>query len=204
MVTRVKQQIRSHETKAKVVATARALFLSRGLEETTLDNIAAACDLSKGAIYHHFSSKLALIAYMFEVEAVRSLLAARRSQATPGATPDRLVAICQSWINQLKNPQTAAILLDIGPRALGVEQARRIEAKYSGMMMRIALRQTLRAQGLNVAKPHLQLASRIINSGLAEIAWARLHGLIDSALGDDWVRVLVDSQITMLRQANRQ
>lgn len=198
----MKQQIRRSETKAKVVATARELFLSHGLEETTLDNIAAACDLSKGAIYHHFSGKLALVAYLFEVEAVRSLLAARRSQPTLGATHGRLVAICQSWINQLKNPQTATILLDLGPRALGVEQARKIEAKYSGRMMRIALRQTLRAEGLSVAKSKIHLASRIINSGLAEIAWARLHDLIEPELSDDWVRVLVDGQITMLRQGN--
>lgn len=45
------------ETYEKIVAAALDLFVSRGFEGTTVDEIAEAAGLTKGAIYFHFATK---------------------------------------------------------------------------------------------------------------------------------------------------
>lgn len=52
-----------------IIETAFRLFLERGFEATSMNDLVKACGLSKGALYHHFADKDALqdatIAYFF-------------------------------------------------------------------------------------------------------------------------------------------
>ena len=43
--------------RAELIDCAQALFLTRGYERTTINDVIAAAGLSKGAFYHHFRSK---------------------------------------------------------------------------------------------------------------------------------------------------
>ena len=49
------------QTVTRILDTASALFLQKGYDETTLQDIIDATKLSKGAIYHHFASKEAIL-----------------------------------------------------------------------------------------------------------------------------------------------
>ena len=49
------------QTVQLILDTATRLFLQKGYDETTLQDIIDATKLSKGAIYHHFASKEAII-----------------------------------------------------------------------------------------------------------------------------------------------
>lgn len=51
---------RSSATRAKIIEVARAAFLPDGYGGTSLDKIAAAAGVTKGALYHHYASKKAL------------------------------------------------------------------------------------------------------------------------------------------------
>jgi AcrR family transcriptional regulator len=68
-----KQQIargKSPETKAHILATAIRIFRERGLEASTMREIATASDVAIGAAYYYFSSKEAIIqGYYDEVQA---------------------------------------------------------------------------------------------------------------------------------------
>ena len=48
------------ETVQRILTTASKLFLEKGYEKTSLQDIIRETGLSKGAIYHHFSSKEAI------------------------------------------------------------------------------------------------------------------------------------------------
>ena len=48
------------ETAQRILTTASKLFLEKGYEKTSLQDIIRETGLSKGAIYHHFSSKEAI------------------------------------------------------------------------------------------------------------------------------------------------
>ncbi|MDH6281790.1 TetR/AcrR family transcriptional regulator [Prescottella agglutinans] len=62
---------RRARTRGAIMAAARALFAERGLQRTTIDEIAQAADVSVGAVYFHFQSKeglyLALVDQALEV-----------------------------------------------------------------------------------------------------------------------------------------
>ncbi|WFR71551.1 helix-turn-helix domain containing protein [Prescottella defluvii] len=62
---------RRARTRGAIMTAARALFAERGLQRTTIDEIAEAADVSVGAVYFHFQSKeglyLALVDQALEV-----------------------------------------------------------------------------------------------------------------------------------------
>ncbi len=49
------------QTVTRILDTASALFFQKGYDKTTLQDIIDATKLSKGAIYHHFASKEAIL-----------------------------------------------------------------------------------------------------------------------------------------------
>lgn len=53
-------QLRSIKTRARIINAAVAQFIRSGYEATSVDEICIAANVSKGAFYHHFSSKQAL------------------------------------------------------------------------------------------------------------------------------------------------
>lgn len=48
-------------TEKTILDTAKKLFLEKGYEHVTLQDIADACGLTRGAIYHHFKGKVEMI-----------------------------------------------------------------------------------------------------------------------------------------------
>src|SRR5579863_2144102 len=73
-------------TRRAVLDAARAAFGSKGYAQTSVDEIAAAARVTKGAVYHHFTSKVALFRAVYsEVEAEAQ---ARTAAAVdPGTSP---------------------------------------------------------------------------------------------------------------------
>jgi len=53
---------RPTDTKARIVAVARELFARRGIQQTSLRDIAAQLGITKPALYYHFDSREALVA----------------------------------------------------------------------------------------------------------------------------------------------
>ena len=50
------------QTRATLLATARAVFSARGYAETSMDDLTAQAGLTRGALYHHFGDKQGLLA----------------------------------------------------------------------------------------------------------------------------------------------
>ena len=48
---------KSEATIASILSAAASLFTARNYADVTMDQIAVACSVTKGALYHHFSSK---------------------------------------------------------------------------------------------------------------------------------------------------
>ena len=66
METQSKQQLRTTETRARLLDAAEEVFVRDGYESAQLDEIAARADRSKGAVYTHFKSKEDLFLALFE------------------------------------------------------------------------------------------------------------------------------------------
>lgn len=81
----------------KILASALKLFVSKGYRSTTVDDIASACELTKGAVYFYFPTKAAiLLALLDEIEDVMvRKMVVLVSQAGP-LVADKLIAFLHS------------------------------------------------------------------------------------------------------------
>ena len=54
------------ETVQKILAVSYRLFLEKGYDHTTIQDITDALGMSKGAVYHHFKSKEAILDRIYD------------------------------------------------------------------------------------------------------------------------------------------
>lgn len=81
------------ERREQLIDVARALFAERGLEGTSVEEIAAHAGVSKPVVYEHFGGKEGLYAVVVDRE-VRTLHdAIRTAITTPRATPRALIEL---------------------------------------------------------------------------------------------------------------
>jgi AcrR family transcriptional regulator len=57
---------KSDLTKAKILGVALQLFREKGFDNTTMRDIATACDMAVGTAYHHFESKETIVSAYYE------------------------------------------------------------------------------------------------------------------------------------------
>jgi AcrR family transcriptional regulator len=108
-------------TRRAVVAAARASFGRKGYAQTSVDEIAAAARVTKGAVYHHFADKEALFrAVHAEVEAEAQARAA--AAMDPKEPPiDQIVAAVNAYLDAALDEEIRRITLIDGPALLGLE-----------------------------------------------------------------------------------
>lgn len=162
------QAERRAQTKGRVLDAAHRLFIERGIAATSTEAILEHAGASRGAMYHHFPTRDALVAAVYEREAVRVLEVALR-RGRPSASPRAgLVAVALAWLHEAARPQVARILVIDGPSALGFLRCREIEAQHSMPRVRAALTSAMEAGELVV--PSIEAATRLVNAMLAEAA----------------------------------
>jgi AcrR family transcriptional regulator len=127
-------------TRRAVPAAARSSFGRKGYAQTSVDEIAAAAAVTKGAVYHHFAGKEALFrAVHREVEAEAQ---ARTAEAMdPKASPiEQIVAGVNAYLDAALDEQIQRITLIDGPALLGLEPDGPAEqqAGYVGLRLFIA------------------------------------------------------------------
>ena len=94
----------SASTRRALIDVAEALFTEHGYAATSLDAIVAGADVTKGALYHHFSGKQALFEAVFErVEAQASEAIARAAEAHQDPW-DRAQAGLRAFLDAVQEP----------------------------------------------------------------------------------------------------
>ena len=53
----MKEEYTLHRTAVRILKIARELFLAHSYADVTMDQIAAAANVTKGGLYHHFAGK---------------------------------------------------------------------------------------------------------------------------------------------------
>ena len=108
-----------------MLAAARASFGTKGYAQTSVDQIAAAARVTKGAVYHHFAGKEALFRAVFaEVEAEARARAV--GAGDPNSPPiEQIVAQLNAYLDVALDPEVKRITLIDGPAVLGLEPGSR-------------------------------------------------------------------------------
>lgn len=165
-----KQAERRAATIEAILAAARRLFGTQGFAATTMDGIAGAAGIAKGAVYHHFKTKEAVFEAVFD-QVSRDLVieidgAARAEKDVLAA----MVAGTQHYFAATAKGPTGRIILRDGPAVLGWERWREIDAKHFGGKLPRALSIAMES-GL-VAKQPVEPLARLLLGAVTEAAVA--------------------------------
>ena len=137
------QRERTEATTGQLLEAARRLFAADGYNATALEDVVAAAGVTKGALYHHFSSKRDLFAGVFEREQAELAQAchdAYRAEADPW---DGFQAGCRAFLEASIDPGVQRIVVLDAPAVLGWETVREIEARYSMSMIENGLQHAI-------------------------------------------------------------
>ncbi|MFF7842175.1 TetR/AcrR family transcriptional regulator [Streptomyces ossamyceticus] len=127
--TRAEQRER---TRQALVRESRRLFATLGYGAVGLSEIVRAAGVTKGALYHHFSSKAELFRAVLE-QAQEEV--AERIAETADAREDtweQLVSGCQAFLTVSTDPVIQRIMLVDGPAVLGWSEWRAMNETTSG------------------------------------------------------------------------
>lgn len=183
----VTQAERREATRAAILAAAQALFADRGFAATTVDAIAEAAGVAKGAVYHHFSSKEAVFEAVFESASV-SLVGRVMAAAQGRDLIDGVVAGTQEYFDACAEPALGRIILKDGPAVLGWERWREIDARHFGGMFPGVIRAAI-DQGLMRRQPVAPLA-RLLLGAVTEAAVACAASETPAETGREHVQAL--------------
>lgn len=164
---------RRETTRAALLSAARRLFLARGYAETSTAQILAEAGVSKGALYHHFRAKEDLMRAIFAEESARAIDCARRAAGADPSPLARLRAASLAWMAEIREPEAARILMELGPQALGWRQAKAIEEANSLAALRAGLAEAERAG--EIGPSATEITARLLNALLAEAALLHLQ-----------------------------
>ena len=130
-------------TRASLLLAGRRLFGASGYADTSMDDIAAAAEVTKGALYHHFRGKDDLFRAVYE-QVKREIT----EQVAPSfllSDPfEALLAGCRATLAAHMDPEIRQIVLFDGRAVLGWETAREIDARYGALVLRGALRRAMK------------------------------------------------------------
>ncbi|WP_059006871.1 TetR/AcrR family transcriptional regulator [Streptomyces specialis] len=159
-------------TRAALLEAATRRFAEHGFAGTALDQVAADIRVTRGAVYHHFTSKTALFQAVFEeleTETIRRVAGAAAAGTDPWSAA---VAALEAFLERCCDPVYGRLVWQEAPLALGWKLWRECEERYAYGLIEGILR-TLMDHGDAVPLP-LEPMTRVTFSvfGAAGVALA--------------------------------
>jgi AcrR family transcriptional regulator len=151
----------SASTKRALVDVAEQLFTENGYTATSLDAIVAGADVTKGALYHHFSGKQAIFEAAFE--RVESRATGGISQATDGHKDpwEKAQAGLRAFLAAVQEPAYRQIVISDGPSVLGHERFREQEERSTYAIVDEIVRSVLDTDEWDLGDDMLDTFTRI-------------------------------------------
>lgn len=175
----------SEATAAAIVRAARGLYAERGFAGVALEEVAAAAGVTRGAVYHHFSSRRGLFAAVHAD--VQRAVADAVAAATDGiADPtESLVVGSRTFLEASAADDARRVVLVDGPAVLGWSQWRAGDAEHSARLLEEVLAE-LDAAG-RLALPSVAAAAALLSGAMNEVAlWVAASADRGRASAEAW------------------
>ena len=156
-----RRQQYSASTKRALVDVAEELFTTNGYASTSLDAIVAGAQVTKGALYHHFSGKQALFEAVFErveADASKRIQKSLRGHQDPW---EKARAGLRAFLGVVQEPGYRRIVIQEGPSVLGYERYREQEERSTFANVLEIVRAVLSAGPWELDEAMLQTFARI-------------------------------------------
>jgi len=139
------RDLQADATRAKIVETARRLFVENGYDNTGTQAIVAAAGVgTRGALYHHFADKEALYLAVFQaIQADMAAFVVEQIEAEPPEPLARLRAAGRAFLRCVQDRPDAQSLLRDGPKALGWKAFRETEISFGAAPLQTLLNQAI-------------------------------------------------------------
>jgi AcrR family transcriptional regulator len=124
------------------------LFTKSGYEAISIEAILGACCISRGALYHHFSSKDELFLAVLEAtekEISAASVAAARNVTDPA---ESLRAGCRAFLELARVDRVRQNALIDAPAVLGWQKWREVEERHGFGLLKASLKAAAKARGL--------------------------------------------------------
>lgn len=164
------QAERRAATIESILKAGRLLFGERGFAATTIDDIAEQARVAKGAVYHHFATKEAVFAAVFDQVSRALVQEIDRAVRTEKDVLAAMVAGTQHYFAACAKGPTGQIILRDGPAVLGWERWREIDAQHFGGKIPRALAAAMDT-GL-IARQPVEPLARLLLGAVTEAAVA--------------------------------
>jgi AcrR family transcriptional regulator len=151
----------SASTKRALVDAAEALFTAQGYAGTSLDAIVADAQVTKGALYHHFSGKAALFEAVFERvenDASKRIAASLKGQKDPWV---KAQAGLRAFLEVVQEQRYRRVVIQDGPAVLGYERFREQEERSTFATVQEIVGSILGAGGWELDEEMLETFARI-------------------------------------------
>ena len=161
MPVRTRRQRYSDSTKRALVDVAEELFTTHGYSATSLDAIVAGADVTKGALYHHFSGKQAIFEAAFE--RVESRASSGIARATEGHDDpwEKAQAGLRAFLEAVQEPAYRQVVISDGPSVLGHERIREQEERSTYAIVDEIVRSALGTDAYDLDDAMLDTFTRI-------------------------------------------
>ncbi|MDO9455471.1 TetR/AcrR family transcriptional regulator [Nocardioides sp.] len=157
----------SASTKRALVDVAEQLFTEHGYANASLDSIVAGAQVTKGALYHHFSGKQALFEAVFERvedDASRTIQKALKGRKDPWV---KARTGLRTFLTVVQEPRYRRIVVQDGPAVLGHERFREQEERSTFANVVDIVRSVLVAGTWELDEDMVQTFSRIFFGAMA-------------------------------------
>lgn len=167
LVTLTRRKRYSASTKRALVDVAEVQFTEHGYAGTSLDAIVAGAEVTKGALYHHFSGKQAVFEAVFErVEAQASESIARAAEGHQDPW-HRAQAGLRAFLDAVQEPGYRRVVIVDGPSVLGYERFREQEERSTYAIVLEIVRAVLTDGTWDLGEEMLDTFARIFFGALS-------------------------------------
>jgi AcrR family transcriptional regulator len=161
----------------EIIAAARQVVFSKGIHRTTVDDVAARAELSKGAIYLYFESKESLLAHLL-LEGLNTLLGELQiayAPYEPLAAEERIRRLARAYLRFAQNhPNDFHLLMALDRGGF--------REKVPHQLFQEVLSRSLRGLDLVTEAVSQGMRDGEFGSGdprqTASALWAALHGVL--------------------------
>lgn len=144
---------RTRNTRLALIKAARKLFVEKGYAETSTPEIVKLAEVTRGALYHHFSDKTGLFRAVLEAEAKEIAQKIDMDSASAKSGVDSLMMGTEAYFEAMSVDGRTRLLLIDAPAVLGPDEMKEIETLSGADELREGLEHSIpkaRQKGLNL------------------------------------------------------
>ena len=200
MPPKIKSAADREKLRARILDAARSLFVERGIEATSMREIAKKINYSATTLYHHFADKEALLQAVCDEDFLALASGMRDIMQLPNLI-DRIQALSKGYaMFALQHPNHYRLMF-MTPRApcnleiTKIQQGNTEQDAYA--QLTLAVKDALDAGLFRPELTHFEL--------IAQTLWASTHGVcsLEIALGNEtWVQwTEIDARFNLMQRA---